>query len=156
MAGSVCISHSKWNQSRQYIKKTVINNYRPISLLSYVNKVMEHIVLLFQFHSRIGLLSAFQSGFIPGDLPINQLVHVSHIMWEALDRKKEISFVFCDISKGFDRVWCEGSLYKLEARRITGSLLLWFKSYLSDRKQKVIISNKSSCTGQIKTGVHQG
>ena len=65
---------------------------------------MERIALLFQFHSRIGLLSAFQLGFIPGDLTINQLAHVYHIMRETLDRKKEASFVFCDISKSFDRV----------------------------------------------------
>ena len=79
-----------------------------------------------------------------------------HIVCEADDRKKEVSVVFCGFSKRFDRVWCEGLLYKLEARWITGSLLLWFKRYLSDRKQKVIIGNESSCTGQIKAGVCQG
>ena len=103
-----------------------------------------------------GLLSAFQSGFIPGDSTTNQLAHVYHIMCEALDKKKEVRVVFCDISKAFDRVWHEGLLYKLEAIGITGSLLLWFQSYLSNRKQKVVIGNDSSCTGQIKAGVPQG
>ena len=57
-------------------------------------------------------------------------------MCEALDKKKEVRVVFCDISKAFDRVWHEGLLYKLEAIGIIESLLLWFKSYLSNRKQK--------------------
>ena len=69
-------------------KKTSINNYRPISLLSFVSKVMERIV--FKYSSNFirvhGLLSAFQSGFIPGDSSINQLGHLYHIVCEALDK----------------------------------------------------------------------
>ena len=139
-------------------EKNIINNYRPISLLSCVSKVMERVVFKYSFNfiREHGLLLAFQSGFIPGDSIINQLAHVYHIMCEALDKKKEVRVVFCDISKAFDRVWHEGLLYKLEAIGITGSLLLWFQSYLSNRKQKVVIGNDSSCTGQIKAGVPQG
>ena len=119
---------------------------------------MEHVVFKYSFNfiREHGLLSAFQSGFIPGDSTINQLAHVYHIMCEALDKKKEVRVVFCDISKSFDRVWHEGLLNKLEAIGITVSLLLWFKSHLSNRKQKVVIGNDSSCTGQIKAGVPQG
>ena len=140
------------------IEKNIINNYRPISLHSCVSKDMERVVFKYSFNfiREHGLLSAFQSGFIPGDSTINQLAHVYHIMCEALDKKTEVRVVFCDISKAFDRVWHEGLLYKSEAIGITGSLLLWFQSYLSNRKQKVVIGNNSSCTGQIKTGVPQG
>ena len=84
------------------------------------------------------------------------LAHVYHIMCEALDKKKEVRVVFWDISKTFDRVWHEGLLYRLETIGIIESLLLWFQSYLSNRTQKVVIGNDSSCTGQIKAGVPQG
>ena len=70
------------------------------------------------------LLSPFQSGFIPGDSTVNQLVDGYHLFCEALDKKKEIKVVFCDISKAFDGVWHEGLLYKLETMRISGGLLL--------------------------------
>ena len=78
------------------------------------------------------------------------------MLCEALDKKKEVRVVFCDISKAFDRVWHEGLLYKLERMGISGALLLWFKSYISNRKQKVIIENSSSKTGDIQAGVPQG
>jgi methylaspartate ammonia-lyase len=46
--------------------------------------------------------------------------------------------VFCDINKAFDRVWPKGLLNKLENIGIQGSLLLWIKHYLTDRKQRVV------------------
>ena len=64
--------------------------------------------------------------------------------------------MFCDISKAFDGVWHEGLLYKLERMGISGALLLSFKGYISNRKQKVIIENSSSKTGDIQAGVPQG
>ena len=49
--------------------------------------------------------------------------------------------MFCDISKAFDRVWHRGLFHKLSSLGISGHLLNWFKSYLSDRKQRVVVSN---------------
>jgi hypothetical protein len=46
-------------------------------------------------------------------------------------------FIFCDISKAFDRVWHTGLLYKLRKIGIDGNLLSWVTDYLDDRKQKV-------------------
>ena len=105
--------------------KNVINNYRPISLLSCVSKIMERVVFkyTFNFIRDHGILSAFQSGFVPGDSTINQLIHVYHTLCEALDKKKEVRVVFCDISKAFDRVWHEGLIYKLEKNGIRSDLL---------------------------------
>ena len=51
---------------------------------------------------------------------------------------------FCDISKAFDRVWHTGLLYKLRAAGVTGNVLQWFKNYLSDRKQRVVLPGISS------------
>ena len=138
--------------------KSEINNYRPISLLSCVSKIAECVVFKYTFNyvHENHLLSPFQSSFIPGDSTVNQLVNVYHMLCEALDKKKEVRVVFCDISKAFDRVWHEGLLYKLERMGISGALLLWFKGYISNRKQKVIIENSSSKTGDIQAGVPQG
>ena len=58
---------------------------------------------------------------------------------QALDSGKEIRVVFCDVSKAFDRVWHKGLLCKLSAVCISGSLLSWFESYLSERRQLVIL-----------------
>jgi hypothetical protein len=64
--------------------------------------------------------------------------------------------VFCDISKAFDRVWLRGLLHKLTSIGINGSLLNWFTSYLSDRKQRVVYANYSSNWSSINVGVPQG
>ena len=63
--------------------------------------------------------------------------------------------MFCDISKAFDRVWQRGLLFKLESIGISDSLLLWFKSYLADRKQRVALSGTVSAWKYIKAGVPQ-
>ena len=64
--------------------------------------------------------------------------------------------MFCDISKAFDRVWHRGLLYKLESAGISGSLLWWFKDYINDRKQRVVLPGSASSWAFIKAGVPQG
>ena len=102
------------------------------------------------------MLSFFQSGFIPGDSTINQLTYLYHTFCEALDAEKEVRAIFCDISKAFDRVWHKGLIHKLEAAGVTGEALPWFKNYLSDRRQRVVLPRASSDWKNIRAGVPQG
>ena len=75
---------------------------------------------------------------------------------KAVDIGKEIRIVFCDISKAFDRVWHNGLIHKLKNIGIQGDVLLWFKSYLQNRQQRVVINNLQSEWANIKAGVPQG
>ena len=102
------------------------------------------------------ILTPLQSGFIPKDSTINQLTFLYDKFCQALDNGKEVRVVFCDISKTFDRVWHAGLLCKLEAVGISGSLLSWFSSYLSNRKQRVTLPGVYSDWKHIKAGVPQG
>ena len=102
------------------------------------------------------MLSSLQSGFIPGDSTVNQLAYLYHIFTEALDAGKEVRTVFCDISKAFDRVWHEGLIYKLKAAGVSGDVLRWFQSYLSGRRQRVVLPGSLSEWVYIKAGVPQG
>ena len=137
---------------------SVVSNYRPISLLSAVGKVLEKIVHkhLFNFVRDNDILSALQSGFIPGDSTVNQLIDIYNTFCKSLDELKEVRAVFCDVSKAFDRVWHKGLLYKLESIGISDNLLLWFSDYLSERKQRVVIPGATSSWKSIKAGVPQG
>ena len=65
-----------------------------------------------------------------------------HKINEALEGGKEVRVVFLDISKAFDKVWQAGLLRKLEALGVQSSLLLWFESYLCNRKQRVVIEGQ--------------
>ena len=102
---------------------SVVSNYRLISLLSTVGKVLEKIVHkhLFNFIRDNNILTTLQSGFVPGDSTVNQLVDIYNTFCHSLDQGKEVRAVFCDISKAFDRVWHRGLLYKLESAGISGS-----------------------------------
>ena len=75
---------------------------------------------------------------------------------QALDSGKEARAVFCDISKAFDRVWYAGLLLKLQSAGVTGKVLAWFKSYLSDRRPRVVIPGATSDWSYIRAGVPQG
>ena len=98
-------------------------NYRPVSLLSCVSKIFERIVFkhLYNFITDNNILSNHQSGFQPGDSTTNQLSYLYHIFAEALDHKKDVRIVFCDISKAFDRVWHKGLIYKLQKIGVGGT-----------------------------------
>jgi hypothetical protein len=53
-------------------------------------------------------------------------------------------------------VWIKALILKLENYGIKGKLLFWLKSYLSRQKQRVVIKDAISSTGELKAGVPQG
>ena len=79
---------------------SVVSNYRPISLLSAVGKVLEKIVHkhLFNFVRDHELLSALQSGFIPGDSTVNQLIDIYRITHSVNLLMKVKKFVQCFVT----------------------------------------------------------
>ena len=138
--------------------KSLPSNYRPVSLLSCVSKILEKIVYKQIYnHLHINkLLYKFQSGFLPGYSTTHQLIELYDNIVLALDKKQITSITFADISKAFDTVWIKALILKLENYGIKGKLLFWLKSYLSRRKQRVFIKNAISSTGELKAGVPQG
>ena len=77
-------------------------------------------------------------------------------IFEAFENLDETRAVFLDISKAFDKVWHEGLCFKLKQNGINGNLLVLMSSFLSDRKQKVILNDTSSDWKEIYSGVPQG
>ena len=75
------------------------------------------------------IITEHQSGFQPKDSTVNQLVYIYNTIISDLDIGKDIRFIFCDISKAFDRVWHTGLLLKLKAYGVDGKLFKWFERY---------------------------
>ena len=138
--------------------KSAPSNYRPITLLSSFGKTMERCVhkRLYNYAIEHRILTLFQSGFIQGDSTTYQLLHTYHNFCEAIDNGKEIRVVFCDINKAFDRVWHRGLLHKLRAIGCSEKVTEWFASYLSNRRQRVVINGQTSEWEFIFAGVPQG
>lgn len=134
------------------------NNYRPVSLLPCLSKLCEKIVFirLYDFLTDIGYLYKFQSGFRPGDSTVNQLTYLVHQIYSALDSGKEVRLAFLDISKAFDKVWHDGLICKLESLGVCNPLLNWLRSYLGNRKQRVVLEGSTSGWRSIDSGVPQG
>ena len=132
-------------------------NYRPVSLLLICGKIFEKLRLneMFQFFND-NLISPKQSGFKPGDSCINQLISITHEIYEALDAGFKVRSVFLDISKAFDKVWHEGVLFKLPQNGISGNLLKLLTDFLKNRKQRVTLNGQTSFWTEVNAGVPQG
>ncbi|KAI8518911.1 hypothetical protein Bbelb_021680 [Branchiostoma belcheri] len=132
------------------------NNYRPISLLSTVSKVLETLVnkRLTAHVNRI--LTDNQSGFRPLDNTTLQLTRLVEEWTDAMDKGEIVGCVFLDLWKAFDKVWHAGLLSKLKAYGISGLMHDWFSSYLSDRQQRVVIQGATSAWKSPLAGVPQG
>ena len=124
--------------------KQLVKNYRPISLLPICGKLFEKLIFdsLYVYLSSNGLITKNQSGFVPGDSCTNQLLFIINEIHEAFENPKclEVRAVFLDMSKAFDKVWHEGLIFKLKQNGVSGELLSFFSSYLSNRKQRVALN----------------
>jgi hypothetical protein len=89
-------------------------------------------------------------------LLISWYLCIYELFAEALDFKKDVWLVFCDITAAFDRVWHKGLLQKLHNVGIQGELFTWFTDYLCDRYQRVVVQGQSSSWVKISAGVPQG
>ena len=140
--------------------KRLVNNYRPISLLPIFGKIFKKIIFnrIYDFLLKEELLNPNQSGFCPSNSCINQLLAITHQIFEAFDCNPplEIRSVFLDISKAFDKVWHEGLLYKLKSIGISGELYQLLENFLSGRLQGVVLNGQTSLWRPVLAGVPQG
>ncbi|XP_043934439.1 uncharacterized protein LOC122807592 [Protopterus annectens] len=138
---------------------SVLANYRPISKLPFLSKVMERCVYgqLLDFLDKNNFLENFQSGFKPLHSTETALLKVMNDIFLATDGGKSVLLVLLDLTAAFDTVDHEVLLHHLEHYvGITGSALNWFRSYLSDRMVCVQWSGFSSDFFHLPWGVSQG
>ncbi|CAH2242789.1 jg24153, partial [Pararge aegeria aegeria] len=137
---------------------TDVSNYRPISLLSCISKIVERVVnkrLLDYLESR-NLLSENQYGFRAIRSTEDAVTELTNFVSAKLDQGNRCIGVFLDLAKAFDTLSRKILIKKLEALGIRGTPLQWFQSYLTGRKQKVTVDNLSSKIAEVNFGVPQG
>jgi len=133
-------------------------NYHPISLLPCISKVFEKLLFnhIFSFLKTHSLLNKHQSGFIPGDSTVNQLIAICDKLSGHLDKGEDVIGVFLDLTKAFDKVWHKGLLFKLNKIGIVGNIYQILSSYLNKRHQFVALHGCKSEPKCIEAGVPQG
>ena len=138
--------------------KTDMGNYRPISLLPSISKILEKIVhqRMYKFLCNQGILFPNQYGFRPKHSTIDAVTKFTSDLMLSLDKKYSTLAVFLDLSKAFDTIDHHILLKKLEHYGVRGIALEWFRNYLSNRTQYVSYRGAQSSLQNITCGVPQG
>ena len=135
-----------------------ISNYRPISILPSISKILEKLVYkrLYTFLLYNSLLIPNQYGFRKNHSTDYALINLCDKIIDSLSKKEHIIGIFLDLSKAFDTIDHHILLYKLERYGIRGNTLRWFENYLSHRSQYVLFNSHESSRTEVKCGVPQG
>lgn len=135
-----------------------VNNYRPISVLSALSKVMEKLIngRLVNYLNRYNIIASNQYGFKKGISTEDAVIDLTQFVSKKLDEQQKCVSIFLDLKKAFDTVSVPTLLYKLECMGIRGSALDLFKDYLQNRKLAVKIKTCLSDEETVTYGVPQG
>ena len=145
------------------LKKTGLDleqmtNYRPISNLSFVSKLLEkHVATQVRQHlEENGLFDVFQSAYRLAHSCETALVRIQDDILQSLDNRKSTILVLLDLRAAFDTVDHQILLDRLHTCGIRGNAHKWMRSNLSQRSQVVNIRDTRSCCVQLPCGVPQG
>ena len=134
------------------------NNYRPISLLSILSKLLERQIhhLLSDHLSSTNGISDNQWGFQSGKGTVCALLATTHEWFQLLEAGNEVCAVFFDLKKAFDSVPHRALLDKLHEINLHPALIKWICSYLAKRTQQVVVNGETSGPTCVVSGVPQG
>ena len=135
-----------------------ISNYRPISLLPSISKILEKIVYtrLYKFINKYNILNSNQYGFRKNFSTDLALLQIYDKITNAIAQKEHVIGIFCDLSKAFDTLNHDILLSKLNHYGIRGQSLSWFRDYLNNRRQYVTFNHHDSDSLLVRCAVTQG
>ena len=161
-----CIFPNRWKRAnvvpvyKNKGDKSVVKNYRPVSLLPIFGKIFEKCIFdsIYTYFEDNNLFTNSQFGFRKGDSCVSQLLSITHNILKGFDANPSLDTrgIFLDISKAFDRVWHEGLIFKLKSYGISGPLLLLIQNFLFGRSQRVVLDGQASEWTEVLAGVPQG
>jgi hypothetical protein len=136
-----------------------LKNYRPISNLTYLSKLLEKVVhrRLIEYLDNEDMFSSFQSGYRKFHSCETAITKISNDLLIMMDKKTNAVLLLLDLSAAFDTINHDLLISKLiKMYGISDVALSWLKSYLSDRTFKVVVNGVSSNYCELSIGVPQG
>jgi hypothetical protein len=135
-----------------------LDSYRPITLMSCLAKVMEHMVAKRLQHlvKSCGMLNSDQSGFCPQRSTEHQVIRLSHSISDGFQAKKPPNWrvlALLDFSKAYDKVWRADLLATMLRKGVPVCYVCWMQGFLSNRQARVYLNRAYSRTWE---GVPQG
>ena len=133
-------------------------NYRPVSLLSVLSKVLErHIYMLISDYLRDNnIISDCQWGFMPKDRLLQLFSQLFMNGIKNLEDGFGICAIFFDLQKAFDSVPHWNLLYVVKDCGLHPILVKWICSSLIHRSQRVVVDGTRSFDVHVVSGVLQG
>ena len=149
---------------RPCLKKSTLDadelkNYRPISNLTYLSKLLEKVVhiQLVEYLDNENMFSSFQSGYRRFHSCETAITKIHNDLLIMMDKKTNVVLLLLDLSAAFDTINHDLLINKLtKLYGISDVVLTWLKSYLSDRTFKVVVNGVSSSYCELSIGVPQG
>lgn len=140
---------------------TSAGNYRPVSLLPILSKLLEKVVAkqlsaFIQRHPDLCILPEEQFAYRAGRSTEDALTVVIDHLTRAVDLGENVGLCFVDMSKAFDRVSHPDLLQDLHECGVGGTVLRWFQQYLQGRSQAVKVGTNVSSPVACSRGVPQG
>lgn len=136
--------------------RTNVENYRGISALCATSKLLELVVIDPVFsHCRQDLADE-QHGFFPKRSTATNLLCFTESIINSFDAHSQTDAIYTDLSAAFDKINHRIAVAKLERLGFRGSLLAWFKSYLTGRSLRVRIGDALSDIIDATSGIAQG
>ena len=136
--------------------RNLVENYRPISILNVISKVLEKAIYI-QFEKYLkdnNLLYCYQSGFRKNHSTDTCLINLMDYLHTNISEGKYIGMVLLDLQKAFDTV--DHDILCTKLKHMGVGCIGWFESYLKNRLQVVTLDGRNSKPGLVKCGVPQG
>ena len=102
------------------------------------------------------MLASELAGFREHNCTEDQTTYLAQEIEDRFQHKKQTLTVLIDLQKAFDTVWTDGLLLKLKKFNIAGNMFCWIKSYLHNRRARVVIDNTKNNMILLRHGVPQG
>ena len=136
-----------------------LKNFRPVSNLPFLGKIIEKAACnqIISHAMKTGNMEKYQSAYRRNRSTETALLDVMNNVYHEVDTGRVVCLIMLDLSAAFDTVIHDLLLNRLKYRfGVSGTVLSWLRSYLSNRKQKVVVNEMFSSDEFIKYGVPQG